>query len=185
MPSAPARSHDDRPLDRVGIGRPARLAHRRDVVDVDVETLVEHLRSWVAGLWSQGVRVRKVITAVLALSALAACSSAPTPPAPSAELDARVQRRAGRTRCVERGARVHGRREGCRASSRSPCGGAIRRDRRATASRKDELEKRELIMLKCLKHDRYTSLGEAPATRRDARHHRERGVPGVARTRRT
>ncbi len=29
---------------------------------------------------------------------------------------------------------------------------------------KDELEKRELIMLKCLKHDRYTVVGEAPAT---------------------
>lgn len=29
---------------------------------------------------------------------------------------------------------------------------------------KDELEKRELIMLKCLKHDRYDVVGEAPAT---------------------
>ena len=28
---------------------------------------------------------------------------------------------------------------------------------------KDELEKRELIMLKCLKHDRYAVVGDAPA----------------------
>jgi hypothetical protein len=29
---------------------------------------------------------------------------------------------------------------------------------------RDELEKRELIMLKCLKHDRYDVVGEAPTT---------------------
>ena len=32
------------------------------------------------------------------------------------------------------------------------------------AMAKDELEKRELIMLKCLKHDRYDVVGDAPAT---------------------
>lgn len=31
------------------------------------------------------------------------------------------------------------------------------------AMAKDELEKRELIMLKCLKHDRYAVVGDAPS----------------------
>ena len=43
MPSAPARSHNNGSFNRVRLHAAARLSQRRDVIDVDVEALPDHV----------------------------------------------------------------------------------------------------------------------------------------------
>ena len=89
--------------------------------------------------------MKKVITAMFALALVSACSSGPTPA---------TRPMASGQSATPGGADANSAVRGFMAAANGPTRNAIARD---------ELEKRELIMLKCLKHDRYDIVGDAPS----------------------
>jgi hypothetical protein len=106
--------------------------------------------------------VKKVITAVALLAGLAACtrSSATTRPVAAGMPPAGTSGGADPTSAV-RGFMAAAKLQSVQSLSMwwGDANGPTREQ-----MDKDELEKRELIMLKCLKHDRYDLVGEAPTT---------------------
>ena len=105
--------------------------------------------------------MNKVITAAALLTGLAACTtSAPTPgPVPSANVSSGTAGGADPSSAV-RGFMAAAKLQSIQSLSMwwGDAGGPTR-----DKMEKDQLEKRELIMLKCLKHDRYDVVGEAPS----------------------
>lgn len=106
--------------------------------------------------------MKKVITAVAFLAGLAACttSSTTTRPAAAGMPPAGTSGGADPTSAV-RGFMAAAKLQSVQSLSMwwGDANGPTR-----DQMDKDELEKRELIMLKCLKHDRYDLVGEAPTT---------------------
>jgi hypothetical protein len=104
--------------------------------------------------------VKKIITIMAALALQSACHSAtpgagPRPAAATSSMtgaaDATAAVRAFMTAAKQQDLQALG---GVWGDANGPARDAISRD---------ELEKRELIMLKCLRHDRYDIVGDAPS----------------------
>jgi len=106
--------------------------------------------------------VKKVITAVAFLAGLAACTTSTTTARPVAA----GMPPAGTSGSADPTSAVRGFMAAAKlqsVQSLSMWWGDVNGPTRDQMD-KDELEKRELIMLKCLKHDRYDLVGEAPTT---------------------
>ena len=106
--------------------------------------------------------MKKVITAVALLTGLAGCSSAPSPaPRPVAGMPPAGTSGGADPTSAVRGFMAAAKLQSVQSLSMwwGDAGGPTR-----DQMDKDQLEKRELIMLKCLKHDRYDVVGEAPTT---------------------
>jgi hypothetical protein len=116
--------------------------------------------------------VKKLITMGFAFAALAACASAPTPapqPMASGPGGAPAAPPAAAPTGAPGGADASSAVRGFMAAAKvqsiqslSMWWGSASGPTRDAIPR-EELEKRELIMLKCLKHDRYDVVGEAPS----------------------
>jgi len=156
---------DNGSVNRVRLHAAARLSQRRDVIDVDVEALPDHVMGLEARVSrcthdDGDARVKKVIiTAVL----LAACSSSPSTPTRTTTAPAPV---------------ASGNQTGApdpMAAIRAFLGAAKQQDIQSLGifwgdaqgpardrMERTEAEKRELIMVCYLKHDRYEIAGDAP-----------------------
>jgi len=141
------------PGNRVRARAAARLSHGGDVIDVDVQALMFHRGQTVSG----GIRLKKLI---MLFALLAACRSTTTTtvnpaPAPSGNATGGQDAQA-----AVRGFMTAAKNQDLQAM------GALFGDTYGAARERigrDELEKRELIMMCYLRHDRYDLLGEAPA----------------------
>ena len=104
--------------------------------------------------------MKKVITALTLFAGMAACTTHATPaPGPAMGASATAAGGADATSAV-RGFMAAAKLQSIQSLSMwwGDAAGPTR-----NTMEKDQLEKRELIMLKCLKHDRYDVVGDAPS----------------------